>query len=159
MQVLIRRAAGADIPALLLLLRQIAELHRAVRPDLFRPDASKYTKKELSRILKDPARPVFVAVNAETGEVWGYVFCVIQDYSAERLLTAHKTLFIDDFCIDAAVRGRGTGRALFEHVRRYAEGIACHNITLNVWEFNKGALAFYEKLGMTVQKRGMEFIL
>ena len=35
----------------------------------------------------------------------------------------------------------------------------CHNITLNVWEGNESALAFYRSMGMGVQKTTMEVVL
>ena len=62
-------------------------------------------------------------------------------------------------CVDEKSRGRGVGRTLYNHVREYAGTCGCHNITLNVWECNPGARAFYETLGLKPQKIGMEEVL
>lgn len=47
----IRRAETCDIPALLKLLRQVLEVHVAIRPDVFIPCREKYTAEEIERIL------------------------------------------------------------------------------------------------------------
>lgn len=41
----------------------------------------------------------------------------------------------------------------------YARAAGYYNVTLNVWADNKPALRFYEKIGLRVQKIGMEKIL
>ncbi len=70
-----------------------------------------------------------------------------------------KSIYIDDICVDESWRGRHIASALFEHVKAYAKSIGCHNITLNVWEGNGVARAFYEKMGMGIQKTTMETVL
>ena len=70
-----------------------------------------------------------------------------------------KTLYIDDLCVDEATRGRGVGRSLFDHVLAYAREAGCHDVTLNVWELNPGARAFYERMGMRPLKTCMETLL
>ena len=51
------------------------------------------------------------------------------------------------------------GERLYTFVKGYAKGIGCYNVTLNVWQENPGARAFYEKMGLKPQKTGMEEIL
>ena len=72
---------------------------------------------------------------------------------------AETTLYIDDICVDEAVRGKHIGKALYEFVRDYAKSIGCYNITLNVWEGNDSGYSFYKNMGMRIQKTGMETIL
>ena len=74
-------------------------------------------------------------------------------------MTDIKTLYIDDLCVDEAVRGAHVGKALYEYVIHYAKQQRCFNVTLNVWADNKNAVKFYEKIGLKVQKIGMETIL
>ncbi|MBR2853332.1 MAG: GNAT family N-acetyltransferase, partial [Clostridia bacterium] len=68
-------------------------------------------------------------------------------------------LYIDDICVDENARGLGVGRALYDHILNYAREKSCYNVTLNVWTCNPGAMAFYEKLGLTPYRVGMEKIL
>ncbi len=153
----VRRAAGRDIPAIMALLLQVNMVHHNGRPDLFKGPTTKYTEDELRAILADEATPVFVCADEED-RVLGHGFCVFQ-HAGGQLMEAHDTLYIDDICVDEAARGRGVGRALYQHILDFARVAGCYNVTLNVWTCNPGAIKFYEKLGMTPYRVGMEAIL
>ena len=150
---MIRKANTEDIKALTKLLYQADAVHNGIRPDLFKSDTPKYNDQELEAIINDNSKPIFVY---DDGEVVGHAFCQITEVKNHRLLQDIKTLYIDDICVDEAVRGKHIGKALFEYVRDYARSIGCNNITLNVWEGNDSAMAFYKNMGMKVQKTGME---
>lgn len=53
----------------------------------------------------------------------------------------------------------GSTCQLHEYVLDYAKEHGYYNVTLNVWADNAGAVKFYEKLGLTIQKIGLEKIL
>lgn len=154
----IRRAEERDISGLNRLLCQVLDVHHNGRPDLFKGGAKKYTDEELSLILKDDTRPIFVAVT-DQNEMLGYAFCVFIQHKDNNILTDVKTLYIDDLCVDATTRGTGVGKALYEYVLAFARSEDCYNLTLNVWACNTGAIRFYEKMGLVPQKFGMETIL
>ncbi len=152
----VRPAGERDLPRVGELLLQVNEVHHKIRPDLFKTNSRKYSDEELRAVFADPDAPVFVC---ETdGRVLGYAFCILQTRRGNNLVDG-KTLYLDDLCVDEAARGRGIGTALYRYVLDYAKRIGCHNVTLNVWEGNDAALAFYRKCGMTVQKTGMEQII
>ncbi len=153
----IRRAVQADIRGISRLLAQVLDVHHAGRPDLFRPGAVKYRPEELSILIADDTRPIFVA--ELDGEVAGYAFCILRQHKNDNILTDIKTLYIDDLCVDEKIRGRHIGSALYEYVLEFAKEMGCYNLTLNVWECNTGAMKFYEACGLSVQKTGMEKIL
>ena len=153
----VRRAAERDIPAIMDLLVQVNMVHHNGRPDLFKGPTTKYTAGELKAILADDQTPVFVCVD-ESDKVLGHGFCVLQ-HSGGQLMEEHDTLYIDDICVDEAARGRRVGEALYRHIVEYARAQGCHNITLNVWTLNPGAMKFYEKMGLTPYRVGMEQLL
>ena len=74
-------------------------------------------------------------------------------------MTDVKTLYIDDLCVDKLAREQHIGKILYDYVIRFARENSFYNDTLNVWADNKNALKFYEKLGLKIQKIGMEEIL
>ena len=154
---MIRRAKQSDIPAVSELLRQVCNMHHHGRPDLFQPDGTKYTAEQLSDILKDDSRPIFVAVDSD--EVTGYAFCIFKRHLNDACVTDIKTLYIDDLCVDEKRRGQHIGRHLYEYVLQFAKESGCYNVTLNVWCCNPGAMQFYERCGLVPQKIGMEKIL
>lgn len=152
----IRRANKNDIRHIIELLHQVDMVHHVIRPDLFKPNTTKYNEQELEALLDDDSKPVFVF---EDGEVLGHAFCLITEVRDDKLLQDIKTLYIDDICVDEKARGHHVGKALYEHVRDYAKSIGCNNITLNVWEGNNSAISFYKNMGMKVQKTTMEIKL
>ncbi len=154
----IRRGGKRDIPRILDLLGQVLMVHHRGRPDLFKPNATKYTERELEGILENEKTPVFVYTD-EKGVVQGYAFCVEQQHPDDNILTDIKTLYIDDICVDEEARGRQIGKKLYTYVKEFAREKGFYNITLNVWELNEGARKFYETCGLHVQKTGMEQIL
>lgn len=153
----IRRAAESDINAINKLLYEVNQVHSDLRPDLFKPGGKKYSDEELKAIIADDARPIFVA--EQEGNVVGYAFCVHQQHIGHQNLTDIKTLYIDDLCVDEAVRHAHVGRQLYEYVIDYAKRQGYYNVTLNVWAGNDNAARFYDKMGLKVQKVGMEKIL
>ena len=154
---LIRRATDNDLNKINDLLQQVLTVHHNGRPDLFKKGTKKYTDDELLQIIADDNRPIFVAEN--DNEVVGYAFCVFQQHLNNNILTDVKTLYIDDLCVDETKRGLHIGSTLYDYVLKFAKESGCYNVTLNVWSCNQSALKFYERLGLTPQKIGMEKIL
>jgi ribosomal protein S18 acetylase RimI-like enzyme len=153
----IRFAKERDVPGIINLLRQVGRVHHEGRPDLFRPDAQKYSPSQIMAMLDKAATPIFVAV--EDDAVLGYGFCMMKDYDRDTVITSHKSLYIDDLCVEEGCRGKGVGKVIYNEILRYAKMRGCYNVTLNVWCCNPGAMAFYESLGLKPQKIGMETIL
>ena len=154
----IRRAVKEDIQGMNRLLNQVLMVHHNGRPDLFKSGTKKYTDEELSAIIEDDSKPIFVAVD-DKQEVMGYAFCVFVQHLDNNILTDIKTLYIDDLCVDETKRGQHIGKNLYEFVVKFAKEERCYNLTLNVWSCNESAMKFYEKCGLVPQKIGMEYIL
>ena len=150
-------AKESHIPGMIRLLQQVGQVHHEIRPDLFRSGAQKYNEADLAALLKDPNRPILIA--EEDGQVAGYCFCIFQEVRGDSVLCDRKTLYIDDLCLDENVRGSGIAKALYEKACQFARESGCQAVTLNVWQGNDRAMAFYEKMGMKPQKIGMETIL
>lgn len=154
----IRRARECDMKDINRLLVQVNMVHHQGRPDLFRAGKKKYTDEQLRKLIHDDSRPIFVAVDDQE-RVLGYAFCIFQQHLDDNILTDILTLYIDDLCVDEAVRGQHIGKYLYEAVLAFARESGCYNVTLNVWALNEGAMKFYEKCGLKPQKVGMETIL
>lgn len=154
---MIRRAVEKDIPKIGDLLSQVDLVHHNGRPDIFKI-GRKYSEDELRLIIKDERRPILVATD-EKDEVMGYCFCILKQHTNHSVLTDVKTLYIDDLCVDEALRGRHVGKELYEAAVELAKSSGCYNLTLNVWSCNTSAIRFYEAQGLLPQKIGMELIL
>lgn len=155
---MIRTAENKDTEQVLDLLHQVLEVHAKLRPDLFISGTTKYSAEELHAIFADPATPVYVASDEED-RVLGYAFCVLEEPDGSQNMTQHRTLYIDDICVDEAARGQHVATRLFEHVKEEAHRLGCYNITLNVWAGNAAAESFYSAMGMTPRKTMLELVL
>ena len=154
---MIRRALERDIPKIEDLLSQVCLVHHNGRPDIFKV-GRKYNRDELLTLLSDDSRPILVYTD-ENDTVEGYCFCIYQQHVDNSVLTDVKTLYIDDLCVDEALRGKHIGKALYEAAAALAKDSGCHNLTLNVWSCNQSAMKFYEAMGLTPQKICMEKLL
>ncbi len=174
----IRRAEEQDIDGILRLLSQVLEVHAAIRPDLFISGRTKYTHEELSKMVVDDERPIYVAFEGDAKtensdkdtsdkdtsdkeasaeiDVLGYAFCVLKDEPAANCVYPHREVYIDDLCVDESVRGKDVAKSIYEYVKKEASALGYDYITLNVWEGNVPATKFYEKMGMTPRKTMME---
>jgi ribosomal protein S18 acetylase RimI-like enzyme len=154
---IIRKAKLTDIDRLSELLYEVHKLHARHRPDVFKKRKQKYTKKDLESVLTNELTPVWVA--EEKKQVVGYLFGIYEEIKDHKSMTDRKTLYIDDLCVDKDFRKKGIGRQLYNYAKMVARTNGCYDITLNVWNLNPGAIAFYEKLGMQPMKVYMEEIL
>ena len=154
----IRKATEKDIPRLIDLLYQVHRTHSNGRPDIFRVGNKKYTEAELRDILANDQTPIFAAVD-ENDVLYGYAFCIYEEIKNQISLTDRKSLYIDDLCVDEAMRGRHIGTDLYRYVLDRAKENGCYHVTLNVWCLNEPAMRFYEKCGLSPLKITMEQIL
>jgi len=155
---IIRRAKNKDIERILHILHQVLEIHAKLRPDIFIPGTTKYTKEELESKIDNDKEPIYVATD-DNDFVLGYAFCKILEPAFTTTMIRFTTLYIDDLCVDEKCRGQHIGEALFEYVKTEAKKMGCYDLTLNVWTGNEGAERFYERMGMTTKERQMEIIL
>lgn len=168
----IRPAQHSDIDELIRLLHQVEDVHYQARPDLFVQGGIKHFPHELEQLLTDPNQPIFVAVADEgdssktplhqqtQGEqILGYAMCIWHHHDGSHALAQELSLHIDDLCVDQEARGLGVGTALYRHVRELAREAGARRITLNVWEGNPEARAFYDHLGFRAFSHNLEQLL
>lgn len=153
---MIRRAEPKDAPRISALLRQVLEVHAAVRPDMYRSGTQKYCEADVLKLLEDPDCVLFVETDG-TDRTVGYTICFVREVRDDGIIVGRRELYIDDLCVDETVRRSGVGQRLFEHVKAYAKENGFDWITLNVWNDNVNALAFYRKMGLTERKTILEY--
>ena len=62
-------------------------------------------------------------------------------------------LDVDEFGVDEAFRRQGVASELMAFIRDWAGSRGFRRLELNMWEFNQGALAFYEEMGFATYRR------
>ncbi|MBR3148668.1 MAG: GNAT family N-acetyltransferase [Eubacterium sp.] len=87
----------------------------------------------------------------------------MQFAAADKLVKTAEQLCGIDYSKPAhtsvVTRDQHIGSQLFKHVKQEVKQLGCYEITLNVWEGNDSAKAFYDKMQMKPKSTTMEFIL
>ena len=68
-------------------------------------------------------------------------------------------LDIDEFAVDESHHRQGIASEMIRFIRDYAAEKNYSRVELNMWEFNRNALAFYEASGFTTYRRYMEIYI
>jgi GNAT superfamily N-acetyltransferase len=135
-EVRLRPAAPSDIPAIISLVRELAEYERD-------PDAATATPELMYDALFG-SRAVAHAIMAEDDvETLGFALYFF-NFST---WTGRRGLYLEDFYVRPAARGRGIGRLLFTRLATVAQESGCGRMDLSVLDWNVNAIRFYDKQG------------
>jgi len=158
MEVSIREANQEDYEGLCEVFAEVDALHREALPHVFRqPDEPARTKEFISGIVADEDAALLVAEN--DGEIVGLVQILIREAPDIPIMVPRRYGVIDNLAVKKGVRRSGVGRALIERAHRWAWDKGATQVELYVWEFNKEAITFYEKLGYRTASRKMWRVL
>jgi GNAT superfamily N-acetyltransferase len=138
--IVLRRGVEADLPQVLALIQELAVYEKA-------PEAVTNTLAAMQRDGFGPA-PIFsffVLLN-DAGEIIGLAL----------FYTAYSTwkgrmLYLEDLVVTEAARRGGFGRLLFDAVVAEARATGAVRLKWQVLDWNEPAIAFYKKLGATIE--------
>ena len=151
---MIRLATENDLQRVNELRRQVSELHADARPDMFKPGFPHEVQDFLQAMFVADDKHILVA-EAE-GQIVAFACLAEMEIPATTYRPARRYLEVDEVGVDESVRRQGVGRKLFEAIRQFAKDRGFPRIELNMWEFNKDALKFYETIGFSTYRRYME---
>lgn len=136
----IRKATKNDMPAVLALIKQLAEFEKE-------PNAVLVTVEDLQKdgFGDTPAFFCFVAeVNHKVeGIALGY-----NRYSTWK----GKIIHLEDLIVNQAFRGSGIGSALLDAFVTYGHSLGVKRINWEVLDWNEPAIKFYESKGANVMR-------
>jgi GNAT superfamily N-acetyltransferase len=154
MNVSIRKATEQDYEALCALFAEVDALHRAALPQVFsEPDGPSRTREHIADMLANEDGALLVA-EMDHGIV-GFVHIEVRTARDVPILVPRRYAVIDNVMVTEKSRRSGIGAALVDEAQRWASGKGAGTIELNVWEFNRDAIAFYETLGFDTASRKM----
>jgi ribosomal protein S18 acetylase RimI-like enzyme len=93
------------------------------------------------RLLTEPGAEAFVATL--DGEPCG----LVSVHPDKDYFTGHPRAYVDILVVASEAEGRGVGRALMDHVERWACERGFHEVVLDVFADNQRAIGFYERQG------------
>jgi ribosomal protein S18 acetylase RimI-like enzyme len=133
----IRPYTKADIPQIIVLIKELAEFENAT-------DQMKNTAE-----LMEQEADYFhcLVVENEEKNIIGmalYYYCYYT--------WVGKSLYLDDLIVTAAHRGKGIGTLLLKKVIDTGKQANCKRIRWQVLDWNENAIALYEKMGAKIDK-------
>jgi ribosomal protein S18 acetylase RimI-like enzyme len=154
MTFLIREARCEDYDALCLILEEGDAHHRDALPHIFRkPNGPTRSWQYIAGLIADKNIAVLVAERDE--QVIGAIKVMIREAPDIPILVPRRYAVIDNIIVGQRYRRSGVGQALMEKAHQWALDKGATQVELNVWEFNQGALAFYEGLGYSTASHKM----
>jgi ribosomal protein S18 acetylase RimI-like enzyme len=150
----IREATTEDYGELGDLFAEGDVLHRQALPHVFRePDGPARTREYVAGLIADENVALFVAQG--DGQLVGLVQIFIRETPGIPIMVARRYAVVDTLIVKEKFRRSGIGRTLMEKAHQWACDKGVNQVELNVWEFNTGAIAFYEELGYRTASRRM----
>ncbi len=154
---IIRFAKENELERVNELRKQVNDLHVAGKPDVFKPGFGPELRDFINVIWNDPTENIVVA--DDDGIICGFAVINHINKPENPFMKERDFLDIDEFCVDEEHRRKGVATAMIEFIKSFAKENGFHRIELNMWEFNQGALAFYEAAGFETFRRYMEMFL
>ncbi len=153
MQLVVRPLELKDLPAANALIDEIHALHCAAHPQFFRSVQGALRSPEYWQgLLNDPNVGLFLAL--VDGEAAGFLHLVLRETNLA-MMTPCRFVVVDTVVVAQAQRRRGIGRALMRRAESWAAEKCAERMELNVFDFNRPAIALYEELGFNVLSRRM----
>ncbi len=135
---MIRTATPDDVPAILSMVRELAEYERA-------PHEVTATEAHLRTALfgEHPAVYALIAENDDTGEAVGFAMWFL---NFSTWLGRHG-IYLEDLYVKPHARGEGHGRALLTRLAQIAVERDCGRVEWAVLDWNEPSIGFYKSLG------------
>jgi len=135
---MIRTATPDDVPAILTMIRELAEYERA-------PHEVTATEPQLRTALfgENPAVYALIAENDDSGEAVGFAVWFL---SFSTWLGRHG-VYLEDLYVKPHARGEGHGRALLTRLAQIAVERGCGRVEWAVLDWNEPSIGFYKSLG------------
>ncbi|MBS1806154.1 MAG: GNAT family N-acetyltransferase [Acidobacteria bacterium] len=142
-----RFATEDDFAAVLDLASQLAKKIETAPPCL--------TPAQFSAQFAAEASPMHLLLAISENRVLGMISWTV----THELYSAETRVYISDLSVDHRWRGKGIGRALMSQVRGWAAAHGASKLGWEVWHRNNDAKAFYERMGASIDKEAVPYVL
>ena len=136
------------------LRKQVNDLHVEGKPEVFKAGFNDELRDYIYNIWDDPEQEIVVA--DLDGTICGFAVLHHIVKPATPFMYERDFIDVDEFCVDKDYRRQGVASEMITFMRNYAREKGFNRIELNMWEFNRDALAFYETVGFKTYRRYME---
>lgn len=158
---IIRNLTKEDYFDVFELEKQVHREQYSKRPDLYN-DVSNLFPREYYNSIIENRNNIAMGIECDN-KIVAIIISEVKETSNIPVIKKRKYCYIDDIVVDENYRRKGYAKRLFDELKEKLKDLSISDIELTVWPFNKGAIAFYESIGMSVKnikyelKSDMEF--
>ena len=142
---IIRKANVTDIPTITQLLFDLNQMHQTHLPNDFKSPKEIAQMINLLEYIEDRQKVALVA--CINHKVIGFILGDIWERKS-LILQSRKIATIMDIAIDSNYQGQGIGKQLFQVFERHMKNLDAEEIMVEVYDFNKAAITFYQSCGI-----------
>ena len=154
MEISIRKATADDYNSLCELFDEMDALHRDNLPHMFqKPSGAAREPNYYTGLIADENVALLVAESGE--KLVGLVHAILRDTPAFPIFVPRRYAIVDSIVVKSGFQNHGIGKILMDKMQEWAIARGATSIELNVYEFNRTAISFYEKLGYQTFSRKM----
>lgn len=155
--IIIRQATESDFDQVGAVFLEELTFHAGLLPERFQIADPIMTHEWFNEILTSANKVILVA---ELGkEIVGLVQLTLMTNPDDPIYRSRQYAYVNDMVVVERHHRQGVGRLLLAQAREWALAQGAGEIELNVWELNKRAISFYEKLGYQTIQRTMRLVL
>ncbi len=136
MNIILRKATDNDSETIIDFIKKLSEFEKMT-------DSCNIKTEDLIQLMNEPngVNAVIAECNGKAVGMMLYYFFRIATFSGKRVL------YIEDIFIDENMRRNGIGNMFFDKAKEIAAKENCSRLEWKCLEWNKNAIAFYEKIG------------
>lgn len=138
------------------LMQNVHNLHSKNRNDIYKNN-DVFCEIEFMNIINSNNKNILVY--EENNSIKGCLLYVIKQQKEDEYIQSRKYLYIDTIVVNKDEIRKNIGKELYFEAKKIALENNCKSIDLNVWCFNKPAIEFYKRLGMTIKSIKFEEVL
>jgi GNAT superfamily N-acetyltransferase len=136
MHLRIMEARGEDLPAILSLVRKLADYEKL-------SSAMVATGQDFAKALFGPNRRAWALLAFAGSEPVGFA---LYFYTFSTFL-GKPGIYLEDIFVEPEYRGKGIGRALLRRIAQIAHDEGCGRVEWSVLTWNQPSIDFYHRLG------------
>lgn len=153
MKIILETAEKRDFNDINSIVKEGHDEHAEALPHIFKKVDPVMPEAYFHELMEDQNSEILVA--KESGDIVGFAVMELSESPKFESLIPRKFAYINDFGIKRNYQRKGIGKFLFNECVEWAKVRGASSLDLNVWEFNKKAISFYEKYGMGSVSRKM----
>ena len=154
MKTSVRKATADDYNSICELFLEGDALHRGNLPHIFQTSNGAVREQDYYLELIADENVALLVAEADKDLV-GFVHAIVRDAPAFPVFVPRRYAVVDAVGVRPKFQNHGIGRILMEQMQEWASAKGATSIELNVYEFNKTAISFYERLGYRTFSRKM----